>query len=92
MQFHKNEVAKSHKQKDVFEKKLKYTEVDREAVAAEREKLRVTVGNMEREIQAVKKGADMDKRELDNCAREKEILNKNILRHQGIFCDTTEQY
>lgn len=49
----------------------------------ERDKLRITIGNMEKEIQAAKKSADMDKRELDNCAREKDILNKNILRHQG---------
>lgn len=78
-------MTKVLKQRDILEKKLKSTEGDRDAVTQEREKLRVTVGNMEREVQAAKKGADMDKRDLDNCAREKEILNKNILRHQGVL-------
>lgn len=81
----KNDLAKTVQQKDVLEKKLKFTENDRDSIILDREKLRVTIGNMEREVQAAKKGADLDKRELDNCAREKEILNKNILRHQGVF-------
>lgn len=79
----KSELSKVSKMKDTLDKRLKLTEMDRDGIIAEREKLRMTVGNMEREIQGVKKGADMDKRELENCCREKEILNKNILRHQG---------
>lgn len=86
MQFLKNDLSKAHISKDVLEKKLKLAELDRDSVVVEREKLRVTVANMEREIQTIKKGADVDKRELDNCAREKDILNKNILRHQGKVC------
>lgn len=83
MQFLKNDLSKFNKQKEVLDKKLKIAEEDRDGVVVEREKLRITVANMEREIQGVKKSADQDKRELDNCAREKDILNKNILRHQG---------
>lgn len=74
---------KVHKIKDSFEKKLRTAEADRDAVIADREKLRGIVISMERVVQATRKGADMDKRELENCAREKDILNKNILRHQG---------
>lgn len=83
MQFLKNDLSKVTQQREVLEKKLKMTEEDREAVTLEREKLRITLANMEREVQSIKKTADLDKRELDNCAREKDILNKNILRHQG---------
>lgn len=86
MQFLKNDLSKARISKEVLEKKLKAAELDRDSVVVEREKLRVTVANMEREIQSIKKGADVDKRELDNCAREKDILNKNILRHQGNIC------
>lgn len=64
---------------------MKHAELERDVILGEREKLRVTIGNMEREVQAAKKGADMDKRDLENCTREKEILNKNILRHQGVL-------
>lgn len=81
----KNDLMKSHKTKEMLEKRLRASEAERDAVIADREKLRVTIGNMEREVQGAKKGADADKRDLENCAREKDILNKNILRHQGIF-------
>lgn len=71
------------RQKDAIEKKLRVTEVDRDGVVNEREKLRQMISNIEHEVQVLKKAADTEKRELDNCSREKEILNKNILRHQG---------
>lgn len=79
----KNEISKHVRQKEMLDKTLKSIAIERDAVIMEREQLRQTLSSIERDMQDLKKTADTDKRQLDNCTREKEILTKNILRHQG---------
>lgn len=73
-----------------YDKKIKQIENDRTKMAEDRDKLRQLHANMEREVESMKKQQNADKRNIENLLREKDILNKNILRHQGLygFCAT----
>lgn len=82
----KNEITKHVKQKEMLDRRIKDFEAERDANVMEREKLRQMLSSIECDMHALKKDADTDKRQLDNCIREKEILTKNILRHQGRIC------
>lgn len=77
------EVNQFGKVREVYDKKLKQMENDKAKVGEDRDKLRQIYANMEREVEAMKKQQESDKRNVENLLREKEILNKNILRHQG---------
>lgn len=80
----RNDIAKVSKMREVLEKKLKNLESEKCVVILERDKLRQMVSSVETEIQQIKKVADNDKRTLEGLQREKEIMSKSILRHQGI--------
>lgn len=41
------------------------------------------IGNMSREIDLMKRQTDTDRRSLEHLTREKDIMNKNIVRQQG---------
>lgn len=77
------EVMQFGKVRENYDKKLKHMENDKAKVGEDRDKLRQIYANMEREVEAMKKQQESDKRNLENLLREKDILNKNILRHQG---------
>lgn len=49
----------------------------------EREKLRNIVRTMQKEVTKIKQNSLDDKRVMEHLMKEKEMLNKNILRHQG---------
>lgn len=79
----RNEISKFNKIRDNYDKKLSKCELDRYNIIEDRDKLRQMYCNMEKEVEQYKKQSDLDKRTMDGMNREKDILNKNILRHQG---------
>lgn len=85
------EVTQFGKVRENYDKKLKHMENDKAKVGEDRDKLRQIYANMEREVEAVKKQQGSDKRNLENMLREKDILNKNILRHQGQISRLTKE-
>lgn len=82
-QRYRNDIAKCLKMREVLEKKIKTVESEKSVAMMERDRMRQMVSSVENEIQQVKKSADADKRSLDALQREKEIMSKSILRHQG---------
>lgn len=85
------EVVQFGSVRENYDKKLKQMENDKAKVGEDRDKLRQIYANMEREVEAMKKQQESDKRNLENFLREKDILNKNILRHQGQISTPIEQ-
>lgn len=79
----KNDVAKYSKSKEIVEARIKQVEEEKVDINTEREKLRQMIANMTREIDLMKRQADNDRRSLEHLTREKEIMNKNIVRQQG---------
>lgn len=79
----KNEVAKYSKSKEIVEARIKQVEEEKVEINLDREKLRQMIANMSREIDLMKRQTDNDKRSVEHLTREKEIMNKNIVRQQG---------
>lgn len=79
------DVIKAGKTKEFLDKKQYDTEKEKYAIIEEREKLKQVIHNMEKEIEKGRKVSENDKRLMETMHREKDILNKNILRHQGIY-------
>ncbi|KAI4460742.1 cilia and flagella-associated protein 58-related [Holotrichia oblita] len=83
----KNEVAKYSKSKEIVEARIKQIEDEKSDINVDREKLRQMIGNMSREIDLMKRQTDNDKRSLEHLTREKEIMNKNMVRQQAVSRD-----
>lgn len=77
------EISKFSNIREQYDKRLIKMEGDKVGIAAERDKLQQLYANVEKEMQSFKKQSDADKRVMESMSREKEILNKNIMRHQG---------
>lgn len=69
--------------KDLYDKKMQAMDSDKNDVIQERNKLRQRLVIIEKEVDDMKKQADAEKRAMDSIAREKEIMNKSIMRQQG---------
>ncbi|KAL3268053.1 hypothetical protein HHI36_007182 [Cryptolaemus montrouzieri] len=80
----RNDIAKLTKMKDLYDKKLLAMDSDKNDLVQERNKIRQRLMLLEKEIDDMKKQADIEKRAMDAFAREKEIMNKSIMRHQGV--------
>lgn len=76
-------MAKYSKSKEIVEARIKQIEDEKTDINVDREKLRQMIGNMSREIDLMKRQTDNDKRSLEHLTREKEIMNKNMVRQQG---------
>ncbi|XP_045475100.1 cilia- and flagella-associated protein 58-like [Harmonia axyridis] len=80
----RNDVTKLTKMKDLYDKKLLAMDSDKNDVIQERNKLRQRLIIIEKEVDDMKKQADSEKRAMDSIAREKDIMNKSIMRQQGL--------
>ncbi|XP_044753434.1 cilia- and flagella-associated protein 58-like [Coccinella septempunctata] len=80
----RNDVTKLTKMKDLYDKKLLAMDSDKNDVVQDRNKLRQRLVIIEKEVDDMKKQADAEKRAMDSIAREKEIMNKSIMRQQGV--------
>lgn len=81
----RNDIAKCTKMREVLEKRVKTLETEKSMLTMELDKVRQMTASMETEVQQSKKAADLDKRQIEGLTREKEIMSKSILRHQGIY-------
>lgn len=77
-------MAKYSKSKEIVEARIKQVEEEKTEMNIDREKLRQMIGNMSREIDLMKRQTDNDRRSLEHLTREKDIMNKNMVRQQGI--------
>ncbi|KAJ4450717.1 hypothetical protein ANN_02147 [Periplaneta americana] len=79
----RSEAAKVGKMREQFIKKLTNSENQRGILEKEREKLKVALVQLEKDVDEAKRQAENDKKICDSLQREREILNKNILKAAG---------
>lgn len=83
----KLENSKLMKVRVVLEKKIRVIQHDEDEIIADRNNLRVRLMTMERQIEDIKKFYDEDKRTIETLTKEKDILNKALIRQQGMQKD-----
>ncbi|NXI41847.1 CFA58 protein, partial [Galbula dea] len=74
------EISKLNKLRDVLQNKLHVTEEQKADAVHERNNLKNEISRLERELEAAKKQAEIDKKAIDELVRERDLLNKNLVR------------
>ncbi|KFR00894.1 Coiled-coil domain-containing protein 147, partial [Opisthocomus hoazin] len=74
------EISKLNKARDVLQNKLHVTEEQKVDACHERNTLKNQISGLERELEAVKKQAEIDKKAIDELVRERDMLNKNLFK------------
>lgn len=69
--------------KEVFQKKIMLLETQKKDLAAEKEKLLLSINFLEKKVETTRKMFDTEKRSIDEVKREKELLLKNLMRISG---------
>ncbi|XP_071090253.1 cilia- and flagella-associated protein 58-like [Haliotis cracherodii] len=76
----KGETQRLGKAREVIQRKLRQAEDQKGEVEQQRETLKGQVIGLERELEAAKKQGEADKKGIDDLVRERDILNKNLLK------------
>ncbi|NWX82789.1 CFA58 protein, partial [Nothoprocta ornata] len=76
----RHEISKLNKVRDVLQSKLRVVEEQKVDAEYERDTLKNQVSGLERELEAAKKQAEFDKKAIDELVREKDIINKNLVK------------
>ncbi|XP_067657112.1 cilia- and flagella-associated protein 58-like [Haliotis asinina] len=76
----KGETQRLSKAREVIQRKLRQAEDQKGEVEQQRETLKGQVIGLERELEAAKKQGEADKKGIDDLVRERDILNKNLLK------------
>ncbi|KAM8924702.1 cilia- and flagella-associated protein 58 [Pelodytes ibericus] len=79
----RQEMAKVSKAREVIQKKYRQMEEQKMEVELQRETLKNQISGLERELEFAKKQAELDKKAMDELIRERDILNKNLLKSAG---------
>eukprot|EP00164_Ancoracysta_twista_P002083 GFYU01002746.1.p1 GENE.GFYU01002746.1~~GFYU01002746.1.p1 ORF type:complete len:871 (-),score=408.33 GFYU01002746.1:57-2669(-) len=79
----KEEAARVNKAREVLLKKVKTLEEQKAEVERARDALKGDIVSLEREIETERKQADLDKKTIEDLLRERDILNKNLLKAHG---------
>lgn len=79
----KTETQKLNKMREMIQRKLRQVEDQKGDIERERETLRSQITGLERELDAAKKQAEADKKAIEDLVRERDILNKNLLKAAG---------
>ncbi|XP_068807258.1 cilia- and flagella-associated protein 58 [Struthio camelus] len=76
----RHEISKLNKVRDVLQSKLRVAEEQKVDAEYDRDTLKNQVSGLERELEAAKKQAEVDKKAIDELVRERDILNKNLVK------------
>ncbi|KAL8621368.1 hypothetical protein ACOMHN_048168 [Nucella lapillus] len=79
----KTDTQKVNKMREMIQRKLRQVEDQKGDIERERETLRSQITGLERELDAAKKQAEADKKAIEDLVRERDILNKNLLKAAG---------
>ncbi|KAK7469781.1 hypothetical protein BaRGS_00036208 [Batillaria attramentaria] len=79
----KTETGRLNKMRETIQRKLRQVEDNKSDIERERETLRSQITGLERELDAAKKQAEQDKKAIEDLIRERDILNKNLLKAAG---------
>jgi TolA-binding protein len=78
-----SEAAKVGKMREQYIKKLTQIENKCRSLEQEKEKLKGITGQLEKDLDTAKKQAESDKKTCDDLQKERDVLNKNILKATG---------
>uniref|UniRef100_G1PKI3 Cilia and flagella associated protein 58 n=1 Tax=Myotis lucifugus TaxID=59463 RepID=G1PKI3_MYOLU len=76
----RTDIGKLNKIREQIHKKLHQIEDQKAEVEQHKETLKSQILGLEREVEASKKQAELDKKAMDELLRERDMLNKNMLR------------
>ncbi|XP_026128390.1 cilia- and flagella-associated protein 58-like [Carassius auratus] len=76
----KQEIAKLTKMREGVQRRLRQVEEQKVEVDNQRETLKNQITGLEREMEIAKKQMDTDKKAIDELMRERDILNKNMIK------------
>ncbi|CAG2063637.1 unnamed protein product, partial [Timema podura] len=79
------EANKTANMREHYLKRLRKSENRRSNLEQDKEKLLTKMSTLERELDIMKKQADLDRRAYDNLLREKDILTRNVCKAEGQF-------
>ncbi|KFP39182.1 Coiled-coil domain-containing protein 147, partial [Chlamydotis macqueenii] len=74
------EISKLNKVREVLQSKLRVAEEQKVDADHERNTLKNKISGLEKELEAAKKQAEIDKRAIDELMRERTMLNKNLVK------------
>ncbi|NXA05430.1 CFA58 protein, partial [Sapayoa aenigma] len=74
------EISKLNKTRDVVQNKLRAAEEQKLHAEHEKEMLKNQISKLERDLEAAKKQAEIDKRATDGLVRERDMLNQNLIK------------
>ncbi|NWH61005.1 CFA58 protein, partial [Geococcyx californianus] len=74
------EISKLNKVRDVLQNKLRVAEEQKVDAGHERNTLKNQISGLEKELEAIKKQAEIDKKAINDLLRERDTLSKNLVR------------
>uniref|UniRef100_A0A8C8AGH3 Cilia and flagella associated protein 58 n=1 Tax=Otus sunia TaxID=257818 RepID=A0A8C8AGH3_9STRI len=74
------EISKLNKVRDVLQNKLSVAEEQKVNAGHERNTLKNQISGLERDLEAAKKQAEIDKKAVDELMRERDMLSKNLVK------------
>ncbi|KAM6443368.1 cilia- and flagella-associated protein 58 [Liasis olivaceus] len=80
----RQEIGKLTKMREVMQRKLRVVEENKTQAECERDTLKNQINGLEKELEAAKKQAEVDKKAIDELVRERDILNKNLLKAASV--------
>ncbi|XP_063291113.1 cilia- and flagella-associated protein 58 [Pelobates fuscus] len=79
----RQEISKITKAREALQRKCRQVEQQKYEVEQQRETLKNQIIGVERELELAKKQTELDKKAMDELVRERDILNKNLLKAAG---------
>ncbi|XP_048360877.1 cilia- and flagella-associated protein 58 isoform X2 [Sphaerodactylus townsendi] len=80
----RQEISKLSKTRELMQRKLRVVEEHKTQAEFERDTLKNQISGLEKELETAKKQAEIDKKAIDELVRERDILNKNLLKAAGV--------
>ncbi|XP_072477797.1 cilia- and flagella-associated protein 58 isoform X4 [Notamacropus eugenii] len=74
------DIGRLNKMRELIHKKLHQAEDQKAEVEQTKEILKNQIGGLEKELEIAKKQGELDKKAMDELLRERDILNKNLLK------------
>jgi len=79
----KVEISRLNKAREAIQRRLQQAEEGKADVESQRDTLKIQIVGLEREVDVLKKQAEMDKKAADELTRERDLLNKNNTKQQA---------
>ncbi|XP_072280404.1 cilia- and flagella-associated protein 58 [Pyxicephalus adspersus] len=79
----RQEISKLSRARESMQRKFRQMEEQKIEVEQQRETLKNQIAGLERELESAKKQAELDKKAVDELVRERDMLNKNLLKEAG---------